>query len=48
MSFTTFTEIKHIENSLTVLNEVGIEIDLDSILVNEFEQELPNDINNTW
>ncbi len=43
---TTVTQIKHLENSLEVLNQFGIEIDLDSILVEEFQQEgLPSDIN---
>lgn len=46
MKNVTMTEIKHVDNSLEALNELGIKIDLDGILVNEFEQRLPNDINN--
>ncbi len=42
------TEIKHVENSLEILNEFGIEIDLESILVEEFEQGLPSDISNSF
>ncbi|MDJ0897808.1 MAG: hypothetical protein QNJ55_03275 [Xenococcus sp. MO_188.B8] len=43
---TTVTKIKHFENSFEVLNQSGIEIDLDSILVKEYQQEgLPSDIN---
>lgn len=44
MMITTTTEIKHVENSFEILNEFGIEIDLKGILVEEFEQKLPNDI----
>ena len=40
----TITEINYVENSLEILNEFGIEIDLQSILVEEFEQGLPSDI----
>ena len=39
-------EIKHVENSLEVLNEFGIEIDLEGILVEEFERGLPSDLGN--
>lgn len=47
MTIATVTEIKHVENSLEVLNEFGIEIDLDGILVEEFEQGLSSDISNS-
>ena len=40
---TITTENKQIENRTKVLN--SIEVDLKSILVREFEQELSNDIN---
>lgn len=47
MSAATVTEIKHVENSLEVLNEFGIEIDLESILSEEFKQGLSSDISNS-
>ena len=40
----TITEIKYVENSLELLNEFEIAIDLGSILVEEFEQGLSSDI----
>ena len=40
----TMTEIKHFENSFEVLNEFEIEIDLNRILSEEYEQGLPNDL----
>ena len=46
MTMATVTQIKYVENSLEVLNQFGIEIDLQSILVAEFEQGLLSDINN--
>ena len=46
MNIATATEIKHFENSLEVLNHFGIELDLDIILVKEFEQGLANDLDN--
>lgn len=33
----TAQEIKHIENSFEVLNEFGIEIDLEGIIIEEFK-----------
>lgn len=39
---TTATEIKHVENSFEVLN--SMEVDLEFILVNEFAQGLPNEL----
>ena len=44
----TITEIKYFENSLEVLNEFVIEVDLEKILVTEFERELPCDITNSF
>ena len=41
----TATEIKHVENSFEVLNEFGSKIDLNSILVREYRQELSSEIN---
>ena len=46
MKMATVTQIKYVENSLEVLNQVGIEIDLESILVVEFEQGFSSDISN--
>ena len=46
MKNATMTEIKHFDNSLEVLNEFGVEISLDSILVEEFKRGLPNEIDN--
>lgn len=43
----TITEIKPVLNSLEVLNEFGIELNLDIILVEEFKAELSSDINNS-
>ena len=48
MKNATITEVKHVENSFKVLNEFKVEIDLDSILVEEFEQGLPNNLDNPW
>jgi hypothetical protein len=48
MKNTTIIEIKHSENSLEVLNELGIEIDLEEILVTEFVRGLPGDISNAF
>lgn len=41
---TTATEIKHVENSFEVSN--AIELSLENLLVEEFEQGLPNDLDN--
>jgi hypothetical protein len=46
MKIATATQIKPVENRLEVLNQFGIEIDLESMLVEEFEQGLPSDISN--
>ena len=45
---TTATRIKHIENSLEVLNLVGLEMDLETILAEEFEQGFASDISNGY
>lgn len=47
MTTATVIEIKHFESSFAVLNEFGIEIDLQSILAEEFKQGLPSDISNS-
>lgn len=44
MKNATITEIKHVVNSLEILNEFEIEISLDGILIDEYEQGLPNDL----
>ncbi len=46
MTIATATQIKYVENSLEVLNQFGIEIDLESILMEEFEQGFSSDISN--
>ena len=46
MQIATATTIKHVENSLEMLNRFGIELDLNVILVEEFEQGLANDLDN--
>ena len=45
---TTATEIKHVKNSFKVLNEFGSEINLDDILIEEYDEELSSDINSGW
>lgn len=42
----TITEIKPVETNLEVLNQFGIELDLELILFEEFEKELSSDISN--
>ena len=46
MNTATATPIKTVENSLEVLNQFGIELDLDIILAEEFELGFPNDLDN--
>jgi hypothetical protein len=46
MNTATATQIKTIENSLEVLENLGIELDLDIILVEELELGLSSDISN--
>ena len=43
---TATTEIKTVDNSLEVLSQFGIELNLDIILAEEFEAGLSSDINN--
>ncbi|MEM7757496.1 MAG: hypothetical protein AAF298_05125 [Cyanobacteria bacterium P01_A01_bin.40] len=45
---TTITEIKPVDNSLEVLAQFGIELDLEEFLVEELEQGLSSDINNAF
>lgn len=45
MSIATI-EIKSFENSLEMLNEFGIELNLDTILIEEFERGIANDLEN--
>ena len=44
----TNTEIKHLDNSLEIIEELGVELDLDLILEQELDSGLPSDINNAW
>ena len=46
MTMATATQIKYVENSWEILNQFGIEIDLESILMEEFEQGFSSDISN--
>lgn len=46
MNSATATKINQVVNTLTVLHQFGTEIDLESILVEEFEQGLASDISN--
>ena len=48
MISTPTVEIKNVQQDLKTLSKFGINMDLDFILFNEFEGELPNDINNPW
>ena len=48
MKNATITEIKYVENSLELLNEFGIEINLDSILIEEYKLGLSSDINSAF
>lgn len=48
MNTATATQIKQVENSLEVLNQFGIELDLEDILVEEFERGLANDLDNPF
>lgn len=42
----TSTRINYSENSFVFLHELGIEINLEEILAEEFDRGLPSDINN--
>ena len=44
----TNTEIKPVDNSLEIIEELGVELDLDLILEEELDSGLPSDINNAW
>lgn len=44
----TNTEIQHVNNDLEIIEELGVELDLDLILEEELESGLPSDINNAW
>ena len=46
MNTETATQIKSVANSLELLNQFGIEIDLVTILQEEFERGLSSDISN--
>ncbi|WP_319421749.1 hypothetical protein [Pleurocapsa sp. FMAR1] len=48
MKTATATQIKHVENTLEVLNQFGIEIELDNILAKELERGLSSDISNCY
>ena len=43
---TTTTKIQTVETSLEVLNQFGIELDLEIILAEEFKTGIASDINN--
>ena len=45
---TATIEIKHVENSLEILNQFATELNLDSILAQEFEAGLASDISNVF
>ena len=46
MNTATATQIKTVENSLEVVNQFGIELDLNIILEEEFELGLSSDMSN--
>ncbi|ELS04801.1 hypothetical protein Xen7305DRAFT_00045370 [Xenococcus sp. PCC 7305] len=46
MNIATTNQINQVKNSLELLEQFGIEIDLESILEEELEQGLPSDISN--
>ena len=45
MNTATVTQIESVENILETLENAGVELDLDNILVREFERGLSSDIN---
>ena len=47
MSIATI-EIKYVETSLEILNEFGIELNLDAVLTEEFNAGLASDLNNAY
>ncbi len=48
MNTATATQINTVENSLEIVNQFGIELDLDIILDEEFELGLANDLDNPY
>lgn len=48
MNNATTTEIKTIYSSLEVLNQFGIELNLEEVLAEEFEKGLASDISNVY
>lgn len=48
MMITTATEIKYIENIVKSIKEFETDVNLDNILFEELNQELPSDINCCW
>jgi hypothetical protein len=45
---TATIEIKHVENSLEILNQFATELNLDCILAQEFQAGLASDISNAY
>lgn len=48
MNTVTDTQVKLVDNSIEVLNQFAIELDLETILEEESEAELASDINNAF
>lgn len=48
MKNATITEIKYVKNSLEILAELAIEMELDRFLVEEHNLELSSDINSSY
>ena len=46
MNTATINKIAQLEHNVEILNQFGIELDLNSILLEEFEQGLSSDISN--
>lgn len=44
----TITEIKPVETSFDILTKLGIELDLNEVLTEEFEAGLASDITNAY
>ncbi len=45
MNMATATQIKYVENSLEILHQLAIELELETILVQELESGLLSDVN---
>ncbi len=45
MNMATATQIKYVENSLEILHQLAIELQLETILVKELESGLLSDVN---